>query len=1075
MGLIGTIAAIIAAVVIGWFIEEEKTLDVAIIDKTVSDETYREHLGLTWVLNHYRYVQSDGEQYDASSDYYGFVVDEEAETHEVRPLPESYDGVELIYIADTYGVYEEDLPWINADAEREGSRSEQLYGGMEESEWSAIVDRLNQSEPSTLIVEFNSFASPTQQNVQDSMTQYLGVDWSGWVGRYFNELDYEINNEIPQWVVEEHGADWNYEGPGFLLVNDVTSDFVVLTRDHVTSDGIEVALTELGEEVLPDTRSSTYEYWFDIVVPEGNAQALATYSWELTEAGESLLEEQGIPTEFASIVQNTHGNSGSYYFAGDFNDVANVPSFERVRGLPTMYRLGSAFSDNAFYWNVYVPTMRSILAQQDQDMIASSDEQADENRFANAEGISHISRVNDQTFEVLKDDQWEEMTIKGVNIGKAKPGTFPGEAGISEEEYYQWFEMIGEMEANSIRVYTLHPPGFYRALKQYNDEHEDNIYVFHGIWVNEEILEEDLDAFHEENTEEFQQEMEDIVNVIHGNAIIPPRVGHASGTYQADISEYVAGWIIGIEWYPFMVDNTNQEHAGMGDYDGNFVYTENAEPFEYWLAEQMDFIASFEHDNYGWVRPLSFTNWVTTDILDHPSEPNEQEDMASVDPNVIHVKGDYELTNQFASYHVYPYYPDFFNFEEEYLEFIDHRGEPNSYAGYLRDLHEVHDMPVLVAEFGIPASRGRTHENPQGKHQGFISEEEQGELVANLYEDIIAEGMLGGMVFSWQDEWFKRTWNTMDYDNPDRRPFWSNTQTNEQRFGLLAFDRDKVIVNGEDEEWPEATQIATGDNTLNSLELDYDETFLYARINRDELADGDAYLLFDTVPDQGNTTSTDFPNLDFDRGVEFIAQISQDEQESRIWVDQYYDYLAFLYEDQLDLIEIYGETPDSNSGNFETIDYVLNRELLIPSTQELIPFDTYETGKLRRGNADPESEDYDSLADYQISEDNGIIEIRIPWLLLHFTDPSQREVLGDFFGEGEQVMRDVDEIHVAVMQADANGEIVDTLPQASGNTISFEPYTWETWDLPQYEPRLKKSYDIIREAFSQENDELIGN
>lgn len=34
-----------------WFVSPTKQLNVAIIDKTVKDESYREHLGLTWLLN----------------------------------------------------------------------------------------------------------------------------------------------------------------------------------------------------------------------------------------------------------------------------------------------------------------------------------------------------------------------------------------------------------------------------------------------------------------------------------------------------------------------------------------------------------------------------------------------------------------------------------------------------------------------------------------------------------------------------------------------------------------------------------------------------------------------------------------------------------------------------------------------------------------------------------------------------------------------------------------------------------------------------------------------------------------
>ena len=109
------------------------------------------------------------------------------------------------------------------------------------------------------------------------------------------------------------------------------------------------------------------------------------------------------------------------------------------------------------------------------------------------------SRMNGKHLEVLTDGKWTPMIVKGVNIGMGKPGAFPGEAAITEEEYYKWFEAIGEMNANTIRVYTLHPPDFYHALKAYNDVHDTPIYVMHGVWINEEKLEESLDAFEKEN------------------------------------------------------------------------------------------------------------------------------------------------------------------------------------------------------------------------------------------------------------------------------------------------------------------------------------------------------------------------------------------------------------------------------------------------------------------------------------------------------------------------------------------------------------------------------------------------
>ena len=93
------------------------------------------------------------------------------------------------------------------------------------------------------------------------------------------------------------------------------------------------------------------------------------------------------------------------------------------------------------------------------------------------------ARVMDGHFQIFKDGEWEPMTLKGVNLGMGKPGAFPGEAAITEEEYYRWFEYIGNMNANVIRVYTLHPPGFYNSLHRYNENHDEKLYVIHGVWT----------------------------------------------------------------------------------------------------------------------------------------------------------------------------------------------------------------------------------------------------------------------------------------------------------------------------------------------------------------------------------------------------------------------------------------------------------------------------------------------------------------------------------------------------------------------------------------------------------------
>ena len=101
--------------------------------------------------------------------------------------------------------------------------------------------------------------------------------------------------------------------------------------------------------------------------------------------------------------------------------------------------------------------------------------------------------------------------------------------------------------------------------------------------------------------------------------------------------------------------------------------------------------------------------------------------------------------------------------------------------------------------------------------------------------------MAGGLVFSWHDEWFKRTWNTMDYDNPDRRPFWDNIQTNEQHFGLLSFEPDteetQLLIDGDPSDWEarneEPIETATEKSPIKNVYMSSDARALYIRIDYD--------------------------------------------------------------------------------------------------------------------------------------------------------------------------------------------------------------------------------------------------
>lgn len=672
--------------------------------------------------------------------------------------------------------------------------------------------------------------------------------------------------------------------------------------------------------------------------------------------------------------------------------------------------------------------------------------------------LHYPARVKDNMFEIQNENnEWTALPIKGVNMGIAKPGYFPGESAITKEEYLRWFEMIADMNANTIRVYTLHPPEFYEALAEHNEKHAGKLYVFHGVWMDEDLLMAAQDPYEEAVLNDIQEEARHIVDAIHGKVTIDERPGRSHGKYKTDISDYVIGWIIGVEWDPFVVMNTNKIHEGIGQYEGQYFRTENASPFEHFLADQMNAIADYEQTNYNEIRPTSFTNWVTTDLLTHPSDTSGQEDLVSVDPNHIYPQGEMSAVGEFASYHIYPYYPEYLIYDVKYQGFTDQRGEENSYAAYLKELKEAHRLPIIVAEFGIPSSRGRTHNGPDNKHQGFITENEQGELVSNMYEDIIEADYLGGLVFSWQDEWFKRTWNTMDYDDPDRRPFWSNAQTSEQQFGLLSFDRHKIKVDGSVDEWNAPALYE------DSLYIDHDERYLYVRLEGVDKQAGTPMILFDTIKKQGNHTIKAVDNLVFLNGVDIIAQI--DGEDSRLLVDSYYDIHNQQYGIELKMTPANPRYPKNNSGIFNPMKYVLNNEIYLQDTDELIPFTAYETGKLREGNGDPEADDYDSLADYTLTAE-GTLELRIPWLLLQFRDPSQKEVIGNITKDTINATDFIDEIGIGVIFVDQDQHVTASYPENEETSMPFfHPYSWENWDMPESKEREKESYFILKETF----------
>lgn len=678
----------------------------------------------------------------------------------------------------------------------------------------------------------------------------------------------------------------------------------------------------------------------------------------------------------------------------------------------------------------------------------------------NQTGISFRFKAEGDYFYIYESGDWKQMFMRGVNIGATEPGLFPGDLTISYDTYYRWFGYISEMNCNCIRIYTLMPPQFYQALGDFNKKAKNKLYLYQGIWVNEEDIERLSDTYaeNEKILNDFATDAVNLVNVIHGKAKIAETAGEAYGTYNTDVSPWLVGWIIGIEWDPNFVINTNNQHPDKKDYDGEYLYTQTASPFEAFLCRVGDALIKHEAETYKFQVPLAFSNWITTDPLTHPNEPHFDEDKATV--NTENVKCRNFGPGMFASYHIYPYYPDSLNYQEDYLEYTDDSGKVNTYEAYLEDLKLAHTVPIIVAEFGIPTSRGMGHESVMGYNQGMVDETAQGAMLIDMLGSIENAKYAGGIVFTWQDEWFKRTWNNVMLDIADRRPYWSNIQTTEQCFGLLAFDPGKesmaAYVDGDVSEWKNTQPtVTTGQG---KLYIKSDERYLYIMLDAGNYDfEKDTLLIpINTIADQGSLKAAQY-NAEFDTAADFLIYINGKDN-SHIYVDRYYDAFNYYFLESKKLSDIKAEENAGvkNSGMFDIMRLCYGYNLTVKGTNQVVPDKAYETGKLRYGNGNPKAQEYKSLSDFYFK--NGKLEIRIPWQLLNVMDPSGKQQISDF--------RKTQVISPQAYQSFDFGFAYRTGAESLKITLGGS-YEYNGWNTPTWHERLKPAYYELQNYFKK--------
>jgi hypothetical protein len=217
--------------------------------------------------------------------------------------------------------------------------------------------------------------------------------------------------------------------------------------------------------------------------------------------------------------------------------------------------------------------------------------------------------------------------------------------------------------------------------------------------------------------------------------------------------------------------------------------------------------------------------------------------------------------------------------------------------------------------------------------------------------------MAGGLLFSWTDEWFKFTWNTLPRHavvDSERRALWHDALTNEQWFGIVA--QDPV-----DTGWRTIYEARQG---VRAVAVNTSEGYVKLTIHLDLTPSAPLRIELDSAPGQAS-------------GAGYAVAVEPGARSATAYVRAEIDPI------QLDGLAN-GDLPERDPSGWEIQRMTVNRAFVIDGTKA--PAEFIEIGRLIEGSWDPKSLHYDSQATWSI--DGSDINIRLPWLMLGIADPS---------------------------------------------------------------------------------------
>lgn len=363
---------LLVAPTIWWSITPLREHRVLIVDKTLPRPEWREHERVTWWLSHRRVASPRKDPiWDAARDYIGYdpIAKRGTDLSDA-----ALDSVDLVYIADAYGVYAGDYLMDNdTSTHGELEPSKRIYGGVTTDEVHALTRFVRRG--GDLVAEFNTLEEPTSGTAAgDALGALLGVRYQRWLGRWYPNL--ESSDEIPRWMRERYERvywkRWEYRGAGIVIFAEAGDRIVVIDSSEFTAQWpITLEVEDSDDPLVAQVRSGQpYWYWVTGTEPTDSGRVLAWYDFHVTDAAKRRLEQMGFSARFPAVVRHK-GSGVRAYFAGDFADVGvKPPPLMRTRGLDWFGRYQAREKkpgiQKRFFWRVTIPLWDAMLAESEE-------------------------------------------------------------------------------------------------------------------------------------------------------------------------------------------------------------------------------------------------------------------------------------------------------------------------------------------------------------------------------------------------------------------------------------------------------------------------------------------------------------------------------------------------------------------------------------------------------------------------------------------------------------------------------------------------------------------------------------